>query len=1121
MSHQQQEDKNQQLDETIYPSINDTVCGDKVGRDKFGGDQVQGDKYIINYGSPSADGKPCDLTLYDWCKVCRATFEEQNPTRLTTNLLIYPDEASFHPKNYVSLGLVEQKQRLRHRNDIRLEYESSLDVPEDQYEVDQLIQDNEFFEKVLHQGQSEESKQQMIAIIGEPGSGKTTLLQKLADWLLNSQNEIAIWISLCDLQGKKLKDYLQKVWLDAALPYISPDTAEVTLEMQDALAKLFNTRRVWLLLDGVDEINLDESNHLTAIANQLRSWVTKARVILTCRLNVWDIDRNVTAKFATYRTIGFSYGDDCIPDRVGQFISSWFQHISPNRGKELQAKLNKPGNEQIKDLVKNPLRLELLCQIWQTEEGELPKTKAELYSEFIKAIYVKKQEQFPKIQNEEQQEALNQALGQLALKAINDRQSRWLRKNFVREVLGKLDDPEGSFQLALNLGLLNRVKETEKPKEDVYAFLHATFQEYFAAQATRDWREFLHHIPDRPKQQGTYRIFEPRYKEVILLWLEQPETKVSKQQKQEFIEALVDYKDKCQGDNIFKTCTILASDCLVAADLIEHPLYVIIYKQLVQLYRRSTYRWLREQAFQALKRLNKTFLLCFLEEELNYPDKNRTLRAIKALGELGTEQAVELLASKYLKEGEEPVPIVNALISTNTDKSRSTIQKILERLAKDEERSLAPQIINLLIDTNRPEYFHLLINILTEPQTPYWLQTDILKQLGSINVLDVKEVFLRLLTQAWEENNIPEIIALLKAIKFPATEEMIPRVKHLLEYNEEYLVEAIRFLSEQHRILQDELIHLFDKNQNQEKLQQEILQALIRIQSPQAEKDAIERCQDEYAPRYLSKEWIQILGKFGSVQSLEYLSAQLHLLMNDAVGDRELEAAVILAIYQIFQRLHDNQNIDVEISLCQNIMLHLQLSCSDEDNLTEAAIYLLLTIGTTSHLTKLLEFAKEQLYISEALLRYLHKYPLKSEYEDLIQIWIDERVIIDDELTAACFHLKVHLSKTEEKKWEILMSALEGNRPLLCREALQIAYNQRQPKEILLKVENLLAYPDTWIVEKAIEILGKIGNAATLEVLLPFIKNNQYEQEGFKALYNIAERWQMLNKPEFKESIIN
>jgi predicted NACHT family NTPase len=48
-------------------------------------------------------------------------------------------------------------------------------------------------------------------------------------------------------------------------------------------------------------------------------------------------------------------------------------------------------------------------------------------------------------------------------------------------------------------------------EEEVYAFFHPTFEEYFAALAVDDWHEFLNHVPDNPAE-GVYRIFAPQWK---------------------------------------------------------------------------------------------------------------------------------------------------------------------------------------------------------------------------------------------------------------------------------------------------------------------------------------------------------------------------------------------------------------------------------------------------------------------------------------------------------------------------------------------------------------------------------------------------------------------------------
>lgn len=170
----------------------------------------------------------------------------------------------------------------------------------------------------------------------------------------------------------------------------------------------------------------------------------------------------------------------------------------------------------------------------------MPQTKAELYKRFAETFYEWKDK--PQISLEKRQQ-LEQALEELAKRAIDEEATKFrLRETLIREELDKFD--KSLFGLARAFGWLNQVGvAAEHPDEPVYAFFHPTFQEYFAACAIADWHEFINHVPHKP-ESGTYRVFEPQWKEVILLWLGQNE--VEKEQKEEFIKALVEFEDKCK-----------------------------------------------------------------------------------------------------------------------------------------------------------------------------------------------------------------------------------------------------------------------------------------------------------------------------------------------------------------------------------------------------------------------------------------------------------------------------------------------------------------------------------------------------------------------------------------------
>nr|WP_322652459.1 HEAT repeat domain-containing protein [Nostoc sp. CmiVER01]MDZ8121084.1 HEAT repeat domain-containing protein [Nostoc sp. CmiVER01] len=465
---------------------------------------------------------------FDWQEICGAMLEKHK--RLTTNELLFADdEMKFELEAiHVPLALVERNKPKKCSEDISAEQGSRLYEPS--YEEKQRFEHQAFLEKIIRDGVGK-TQGHRIALIGEPGAGKTTQLQTIAFWILKKNLGLPIWISLADLQGKSLENYLLQDWLKNAL-----EVVRVKEEQENAFADLFKNNRVWLLLDAADEMS--SLQPLTEISQQLTGWVKHARVVLTCRMNVWEVNGGALENFETYRLLNFEY-----PQQVQEFIRRWFHNKDADKGERLWQELDKAERQRIQDLVKNPLRLALLCSTWQGSDKGLPETKAGLYQQFVEEVYKWKENRFPT--TEQQQDELNAALGRLAKRAIDQEASRFrLRHKLVREELGDAKQQDSLFSLALKLGWLNEVglAAESATKEKVYAFYHPTFEEYFAALAIADWHEFLNHVPDNPAL-GVYRIFAPQWKEVILLWLGHED--VGREKKEEFIQALVEFDDSC------------------------------------------------------------------------------------------------------------------------------------------------------------------------------------------------------------------------------------------------------------------------------------------------------------------------------------------------------------------------------------------------------------------------------------------------------------------------------------------------------------------------------------------------------------------------------------------------
>jgi predicted NACHT family NTPase len=267
--------------------------------------------------------------------------------------------------------------------------------------------------------------------------------------------------------------------------------AEATAEIKDDFLAQFNAERVWLVLDGADEMAVGDENPLAEIQRQITTGgcIQKARIVLSCRQNVWDAIGTALDTFDTYRTLEFSY-----PEQVEIFIDKWFL-TPPGLGgvlaQQLREALAASGKERIRDLVKNPLRCSLLCGTWQSLDGDLPDTKAKLYQRFVTTLYQWKK---PRL-NWSQQQELNADLGKLALSGMLNETSRFqLRESVGYRVMGA-----SQFELACRVGWLNLVARDAETAEGIYAFYHPTFQEYFAALAVEDWHFFLNHFPKNPQ----------------------------------------------------------------------------------------------------------------------------------------------------------------------------------------------------------------------------------------------------------------------------------------------------------------------------------------------------------------------------------------------------------------------------------------------------------------------------------------------------------------------------------------------------------------------------------------------------------------------------------------------
>lgn len=485
----------------------------------------------------------------EWQQICRSMLDLQIQSP-TLNDLMAKDGVCIDPvKLFVPIGLIERKQKQYRRSDVGSAVQASqLLQPIEEEIVQRFDQEEDFFNQVICNPNIPNNAR--FVVTGEPGAGKTTLLQKTGDRLYEA-GMFPIWISL----GKRGVPPTYEFLSDVLKKEAQFQNFEST-DWNASISALLQTGKVWLLLDGADELTTN-GNPLQVIGSRLQeAWSEQVKVVLTCRLNAWDA--HALPKFTVFRILEFDYQTPANGHRnqIEAYIHQFFakEEVDPQLATGLIQQLHTPGKERIRDSVKNPLRLSLLCYIWELGIGELPDTKAELYRLFVDYYYDLHQLKHPEISiDRTERDALNLALGEVAKTALDSEDSRFrLRQSLVESIsiMGKVDAKGSLFNKAVQLGWLNYIGTTaKKTYESAYAFFHASFQEYFAALAIEDWDYFLpREHRDRPtrnqKGECIYRIFEPHWRETFLIWLGRKE--LENRLKNELLWKLYDFEDGCR-----------------------------------------------------------------------------------------------------------------------------------------------------------------------------------------------------------------------------------------------------------------------------------------------------------------------------------------------------------------------------------------------------------------------------------------------------------------------------------------------------------------------------------------------------------------------------------------------
>jgi predicted NACHT family NTPase len=105
---------------------------------------------------------------------------------------------------------------------------------------------------------------------------------KVWEWLLNyeqlGEDIIVAWVPLAAVEDYNLAGYLKGSWIG---DFIKLD--ESNIDHLKSFQALADAGRVWLLLDGADEMGGEALSKLETTLQQ-EKWAQSTRAIITCRL---------------------------------------------------------------------------------------------------------------------------------------------------------------------------------------------------------------------------------------------------------------------------------------------------------------------------------------------------------------------------------------------------------------------------------------------------------------------------------------------------------------------------------------------------------------------------------------------------------------------------------------------------------------------------------------------------------------------------------------------------------------------------------------------------------------------------------------------------------------------
>ncbi|XP_022807530.1 protein NLRC5-like [Stylophora pistillata] len=299
-------------------------------------------------------------------------------------------------------------------------------------------------------------------IEGEPGMGKTTYCKKYVyDWATKEEEPQG-----CGATAFKAvlllncRDIHSKIW-EAIEDQLLPRDIDEKVKQNFFQFIRENQSSILLILDGLDEL---PSSKLPTFSEWIEGRILPGcHIVATARHEAGKEVRKCCD--ALLEIVGFAAED------VDKYVIKYFKD-SPNLATKLLERIRRDKN--LKEMAVNPLNTTLLCLLCEEFDGTFPENRAQLYLDMVECVLRRYRKKKGQTTNVDLKKLYQPQLNHLGLVALNGLFNDKL--DFDKRELGNLAKDLTEF------GFLSGQPGGSRLRQNIhYAFLHKSFQEFFAA----------------------------------------------------------------------------------------------------------------------------------------------------------------------------------------------------------------------------------------------------------------------------------------------------------------------------------------------------------------------------------------------------------------------------------------------------------------------------------------------------------------------------------------------------------------------------------------------------------------------------------------------------------------